>query len=947
MGRLLPAVRRCVLRTATEEDYKRIIGRPLGAFSLQSEIAKCHSKLQLYQQLPATDAYPSLEVVDILPTTQCVLDDSEAATMIVLPPSVCRDDEEGSTEETAAAPRPDSSQSASNVSVMLHPHLRGRHASASQQFMDLLPATEDAIVRVAGSHQSTCAFIVHQCDDLNSLGVVLQVSPDLFRDIRANLYMSPSNVVFHARAGAAFSATSWSIAMDAFESVETEDGELALASNARDTLSLTRVLLCPAVSDSILVNQYGTQYADLFALVLRASVDELHGRLVSTGDVIQLDISALTRASELLDGVDILEEAYKNVFHRIEQSSGFWIDDSDSLSRSLILLRVVELRNEKGTISCGFLTLKGETPVETSLVSQEQFRLVDRTPLLPPLPAAAFSKLEYYASVASALEQVLVPSLDCSIHTFVVHGVKENLPRELLAQVLRQFGVPTTFASVSGLTEEELTTLLTSFKAQSSSATPAALVLVGAEQLAASSPHLLTLLDHKSVETPHSSGPPAISACRLLFLLCETLEAVPPTVAARATNVEGVLRCGIPSEVERAVLLRELIQSASETHGLHVSRFLAYPAVAAWTVGLTSADLVALVDEVAVKMAAVGRSSGDGPTQGVLSDEAFEEVLQSYLKVHGYNMVSTKLQPVRWTDVGGLDEAKKELQQMIQLPLLHPELFQSGMKKRTGVLFYGPPGCGKTLLAKAVATEMNMNFVSVKGPELINQYVGESERNIRLLFQRARDNSPCIIFFDELDALAPARGAKGDAGGAMDRIVSQLLVEVDGVGQHRSDGSSSGDIFIIGATNRPDLLDAALLRPGRFDRLCYLGIPSTRAEQLFALKALTRKFSMSADVDLDALLEPLDFLYTGADFFALCSDAMMFAVEETLESFQCSASVVDGEQAAEAGLSESPSESTDIAVTMKHFVKAREQLKPSVTKADLHKYEALKQKFNK
>ncbi|RNC40511.1 putative peroxisome assembly protein, partial [Trypanosoma cruzi] len=149
---------------------------------------------------------------------------------------------------------------------------------------------------------------------------------------------------------------------------------------------------------------------------------------------------------------------------------------------------------------------------------------------------------------------------------------------------------------------------------------------------------------------------------------------------------------------------------------------------------------------------------------------------------------------------------------------------------------------------------MNMNFMAVKGPELINQYVGESEKNIRLLFQRARDNSPCIIFFDELDALAPARGAKGDAGGAMDRVVAQLLVEVDGVGHTRTDGSTTAQVFVIGATNRPDLLDPSLLRPGRFDRLCYLGLPATREEQLVALRALTRKFNLADDVDFDALL---------------------------------------------------------------------------------------------
>ena len=169
---------------------------------------------------------------------------------------------------------------------------------------------------------------------------------------------------------------------------------------------------------------------------------------------------------------------------------------------------------------------------------------------------------------------------------------------------------------------------------------------------------------------------------------------------------------------------------------------------------------------------------------------------------------------VTWDDVGGLQNVKKDILDTIQLPLEHPELFASGMKKRSGILLFGPPGTGKTLVAKAIATTLSLNFLSVKGPELLNMYVGESEANVRRVFQRARDARPCVVFFDELDSVAPKRGAKGDSGGVMDRIVSQILAELDGVG----DGNNSaGDVFVIGATNRPDLLDPALLRPGRYN----------------------------------------------------------------------------------------------------------------------------------
>jgi peroxin-6 len=197
-----------------------------------------------------------------------------------------------------------------------------------------------------------------------------------------------------------------------------------------------------------------------------------------------------------------------------------------------------------------------------------------------------------------------------------------------------------------------------------------------------------------------------------------------------------------------------------------------------------------------------------------------------------------KIPNVTWDDVGGLTHVKDAVMETIQLPLERPELFAKGVKKRSGILLYGPPGTGKTLLAKAIATEYSLNFFSVKGPELLNMYIGESEANVRRVFQRARDARPCVVFFDELDSVAPKRGNQGDSGGVMDRIVSQLLAELDGM----SNGDDvTGGVFVIGATNRPDLLDPALLRPGRFDKLLYLGIPDTHDKQVRILEALTRR----------------------------------------------------------------------------------------------------------
>jgi peroxin-6 len=224
----------------------------------------------------------------------------------------------------------------------------------------------------------------------------------------------------------------------------------------------------------------------------------------------------------------------------------------------------------------------------------------------------------------------------------------------------------------------------------------------------------------------------------------------------------------------------------------------------------------------------------------------------------------------------------------------------SMLSQTKGILLYGPPGTGKTLVAKAVATSFSLNFFSVKGPELLNMYIGESEANVRRVFQRAKDAKPCVIFFDELDSIAPKRGNHGDSGGVMDRIVSQLLAELDGT----SGGSGSADVFVIGATNRPDLLDPALLRPGRwvpkvyhkykvfsfsffrFDRMLYLGVSQTHDAQLNILEALTRKFRLDPSLNLRHVAEQCSFNYTGADFYALCSDALLNAMTRKAEELE-------------------------------------------------------------
>ncbi|XP_026092267.1 peroxisome assembly factor 2 isoform X2 [Carassius auratus] len=304
-----------------------------------------------------------------------------------------------------------------------------------------------------------------------------------------------------------------------------------------------------------------------------------------------------------------------------------------------------------------------------------------------------------------------------------------------------------------------------------------------------------------------------------------------------------------------------------------------------------------------------------------VTSEDFSAALDVLQEAHSQAIGAPKIPSVRWQDVGGLQQVKKEILDTIQLPLEHPELLSLGLR-RSGLLLYGPPGTGKTLLAKAVATECTMTFLSVKGPELINMYVGQSEENIREVFRKARTAAPCVIFFDELDSLAPNRGHSGDSGGVMDRVVSQLLAELDGL-------HSSGDVFVIGATNRPDLLDPSLLRPGRFDKLVYVGVNEDRESQLQVLKAVLRRFKVDPSVCLSEVVESCPPQLTGADLYALCSDAMMCAIKRKISR------ITEGVD----------SEASALILCSEDFRQALAGLQPSVSEQQLNRYKLIQQKF--
>uniref|UniRef100_A0AAQ4RHL9 vesicle-fusing ATPase n=1 Tax=Gasterosteus aculeatus aculeatus TaxID=481459 RepID=A0AAQ4RHL9_GASAC len=232
---------------------------------------------------------------------------------------------------------------------------------------------------------------------------------------------------------------------------------------------------------------------------------------------------------------------------------------------------------------------------------------------------------------------------------------------------------------------------------------------------------------------------------------------------------------------------------------------------------------------------------------------------------------------VNWADVGGLDEVKRELQELVQYPVEYPDKFlKFGMTPSRGVLFYGPPGCGKTLLAKAIANECQANFISIKGPEMLTMWFGESEANVRDVFDKARQAAPCILFFDELDSIAKSRGGGGgDGSGAADRVINQILTEMDGM-------SDKKNVFIIGATNRPDIIDSAILRPGRLDQLIYIPLPDKPSRSAI-LNANLRRSPVAQDVNLD-YLSGITEGFSGADLTEICQRACKLAIREAIEA---------------------------------------------------------------
>merc|ERR1712226_581402 len=387
---------------------------------------------------------------------------------------------------------------------------------------------------------------------------------------------------------------------------------------------------------------------------------------------------------------------------------------------------------------------------------------------------------------------------------------------------------------------------------------------------------------------------------------------------------------GIPDAVGRMEILR------IHTKNMRLADDLNLEQVAAETHGHVGADLSALCSEAALQQIREKMDLID------LEDENIDaEILNSLaVTMEDFRFAMGKSTPsalretvvetpnVTWEDIGGLEKVKRELKELVQYPVEHPDKFlKFGMTPSKGVLFYGPPGCGKTLLAKAIANECQANFISIKGPELLTMWFGESEANVRDVFDKARSAAPCVLFFDELDSIAKSRGGtSGDAGGASDRVINQILTEMDGMG-------SKKNVFIIGATNRPDIIDPAILRPGRLDQLIYIPLPD-EGSRTSILKAALRKTPVSSDVHLDYIAKVTKG-FSGADLTEICQRAVKLAIREDIQN-----EINREKEREKAGASMEVDNDDSIAeVDKKHFEEAMKFARRSVSDHDIRKYE--------
>lgn len=381
-----------------------------------------------------------------------------------------------------------------------------------------------------------------------------------------------------------------------------------------------------------------------------------------------------------------------------------------------------------------------------------------------------------------------------------------------------------------------------------------------------------------------------------LLALMDGLSGRGNVIVIGATNRPGALDQALrrPGRFDREIEIAvpdkqgryEVIQI--HTRGMPLAADVDLKKLAEMTHGYTGADLSALCRETAMKalrryLPQINLEEERIPPEVLEKMEVkMDDFVNAYKEVTPTAMreVYIEVATVHWSDIGGLEPVKQHLREAVEWPMKQPEIFKRlGIKPPKGILLYGPPGCGKTLLARAVATESDANFISIKGPEVFSKWVGESEKAIREVFRKARMAAPAVIFFDELDSLTPQRGSATGDSGVSERVISQLLTEMDGI-------LSLQDIVVIAATNRPNLIDPAILRPGRFDRLIYVPEPDEQS-RLQILKLYTSNMPLSKDVDLNQIVLATKY-YSGADLENLCREAAMHALRRDIKASEVS-----------------------------------------------------------
>ncbi len=393
----------------------------------------------------------------------------------------------------------------------------------------------------------------------------------------------------------------------------------------------------------------------------------------------------------------------------------------------------------------------------------------------------------------------------------------------------------------------------------------------------------------------------------------------------RGGRFDREIEIGVPDKAGRMEILQVHTRGMPLAEGVDLEQY------AENTHGFVGADLASLTKEAA--MNALRRIR---PDLDLEQDEIDAEILESLTVTRGdfkdalkgispsaMREVFVEVPDITWESVGGLEDTKERLRETIQWPLDYPDVFEAmDLQAAKGVLMYGPPGTGKTLMAKAVANEAQSNFISIKGPELLNKYVGESEKGVREVFAKARSNAPTVVFFDEIDSIAGERGQRQGDSGVGERVVSQLLTELDGLEELE-------DVVVIATTNRPDLIDSALLRPGRLDRHVHVPVPDEDGRRaIFAVH--TENKPLADDVDLDELAAETDG-YVGADIEAVCREASMAATREFINS-------VSAEEATQSV--------GNVRITAAHFDEALEEVGPSVDDETRERYEEVEEEFS-